>query len=129
MILVKLLVCLISMFYLAESAVCPQEDSCQHNYGKRLTPQIQSQATFIAYTKVTEQTGSFDPIPCCKNCYAQAGCNYYILDFNSGNCSLFSLPSTNTFVVELAIGRYYQKIPTVENTCIGFANTYLFANM
>lgn len=125
---IKLFAFLVSMIYVVESAVCPQDDSCQHNYGRRLTPQAQALAQFLAYTTVPQQTASYDPIPCCLNCYAQPGCDYYYLNFLTGNCTLYSLPKNNQFILNLASGRFYQKY-LFNQTCIGFANSYLFSNM
>ena len=106
-------------------AVCPVPKTCQHNYGKRLIPTIQSQATYLSQSIVTMQ--GFDPIPCCLACYKQPGCDYYFLDFISGNCSLFSLPNTESFRMNLALGKYYK--PSVYiNSCIGYRNTYLFSD-
>jgi hypothetical protein len=111
-----------------ESAVCPGQDSCQHNYGKRFKEKYQAQATFLAYTTVQAQTSSYDPIPCCINCSKQPGCDYYYLEFGTGNCTLFSLPDNNNFVMALLGGQLYENIK-FEGSCIGFQNNYIFHNM
>ena len=124
---IKLLICLASVIYVAESA-CTSVDSCLHYYGRRLLNPIQAQAQLIAYTKVQEQESSFDPIPCCLKCVEQIGCDYYFLEFINGNCTLFSLPNNDKFVMNLAAGAYFQKI-TYPNCCIGFTNMYIFSHM
>ena len=123
---VSLLV-LTAVAHFAESSICKSPDSCQHNYGKRLLSQIQEEATFLAFTQVPPQSG-FDPIPCCNKCFEQDGCDYYYLEFENGNCTLFSLPDDNKFVMNLASGKYYEKVD-YKGCCIGYPNSYLFANM
>ncbi len=111
-----------------ESAVCPVEDSCQHNYGKRFKEKYQAQAKFLTYTTVPAQTSSYDPIPCCINCSKQPGCDYYYLEFGTGNCTLFSLPDSDQFVTALLGGQLYENIQFI-GSCIGLQNNYIFQNM
>ena len=122
------LLCLIAIAYIAESAICPSQDSCQHNYGRRLVQTYQDQATFLNFTTVPPQISGYDPIPCCIKCYEQPGCDYYYLEFANGNCTLFSLPDNDKFVMNLVAGRYYDKV-TYEGCCIGYPNVYIFNNM
>jgi hypothetical protein len=128
MILVKIF-CVAFLIYAADSAVCPGQDSCQHNYGKRLKSRFQAQATFLAFTTVTSQpSSSYDPIPCCINCNKQPGCDYYYLEFDTGNCTLFSLPDSDKFVTALLGGQLYEDIK-YEGSCIGYPNNYIFNNL
>jgi hypothetical protein len=117
MILVKIF-CVAFLIYVTDSAVCPGQDSCQHNYGKRLKVKYQAYATFLAFTTVpAQQSSSFDPIPCCINCNKQPGCDYYYLEFGTGNCTLFSRPDNDKFVMALGRGQLY------EDSCIGRSAT------
>ena len=106
-----------------ESASCPSQDSCQHNYGKRLVSSIQNSAKYLNQ-KIVETQGN-DPIPCCLECVNMPSCNYYYLEFASGNCTLFALPNSSSFISKLISGQYYQKV-SYEGCCIGYPNSYLF---
>ena len=125
--LVAIIISFASIVVFNVESACVQ-DSCQHNYGRKLAPQYQVQATLIAYVTVPAQNSGYDPIPCCIKCNQQPGCNYYYLEFANGNCTLFTLPTSDSFVMNLVAGRYYDKT-TYEGCCIGYTNTYLFQNM
>jgi hypothetical protein len=122
------LLCLIALGHIVDSEVCPGEDSCQHNYGRRLQNKYQARATFVAFTQVPPQSNTYDPIPCCTQCNRNKDCDYYYLEFANGNCTLFSLPDDNTFVTALVGGQLYDKVK-YEGCCVGYPNVYIFKNM
>ena len=127
---IRLIAILISLASLVivnvENAVCPSQNSCQHNYGRKLLPQIQDTATYLIEKKV--ETRGNDPMPCCLECVSMPSCDYYYLEFANGNCTLFSLPNNSSFISKLIIGQYYQKV-SYEGCCIGYPNSYLYPSL
>ncbi len=97
------------------------EDTCQHNYGRRLKASVP--VTFIS-TLNTPTTGT-DPIPCCSACARTAGCNYYYLEYKSGadaQCTLYGLDAS--LRIDLLLGKLYEK-GSFPGFCIGYTNRYL----
>ena len=97
------------------------EDTCQHNYGRRLKASVP--VTFIS-TLNTPTTGT-DPIPCCSACARTAGCNYYYLEYKSGadaQCTLYGLDAS--LRIDLLLGKLYEK-GSFPGFCIGYTNRFL----
>jgi hypothetical protein len=115
---VFLLVC---YFEIGIDSVCVEEEICQHNYGKRLKPNVPT----VFIKSVNTPTRDTDPIPCCKLCVQTPGCDYYFLQFNNGSdaeCSLYELD--DSLKMDLLFGKLYIT-DYYPGFCIGYTNKYL----
>jgi hypothetical protein len=118
---VSLLVCIYVLLLEIETVCIITEDSCQHNYGRRLNASVP--VTFIK-TLVTPTSGT-DPSPCCVSCSKTLGCNYYFFEYKNGSdaqCTLHGLD--DSIRIDLILGKLYEKA-TFPGFCIGYTNDYL----